>query len=99
MNRKLIHSAFSLVLLAGMSACQSRTDGAEDLSSYVNPFIGTSVKADTEQSFNSMGKTFPGAATPFGMTQVSPNTITGGATTDRDMAISIRLSRDSLSPK
>ena len=78
MNRKFIHSAFSLVLLAGMSACQSRTDGAEDLSSYVNPFIGTSVKADTEQSFNSMGKTFPGAATPFGMTQVSPNTITGG---------------------
>lgn len=78
MNRKFIHSAFSLVLLAGMSACQNSTDGAEDLSSYVNPFIGTSVKADTEQSFNSMGKTFPGAATPFGMTQVSPNTITGG---------------------
>ena len=78
MNRILIHSAFLLVLLAGMSACQNRTDGVEDLSSYVNPFIGTSVKADTEQSFNSMGKTFPGAATPFGMTQVSPNTITGG---------------------
>ena len=78
MNRILIHSAFLLVLLTGMSACQNRTDGVEDLSSYVNPFIGTSVKADTEQSFNSMGKTFPGAATPFGMTQVSPNTITGG---------------------
>ena len=78
MNRILIHSAFLLVLLADMNACQNRTDGVEDLSSYVNPFIGTSVKADTEQSFNSMGKTFPGAATPFGMTQVSPNTITGG---------------------
>lgn len=25
-----------------------------------------------------LGKTFPGATTPFGMVQVSPNTITGG---------------------
>ena len=25
-----------------------------------------------------MGKTFPGAATPFGMVQISPNTVTGG---------------------
>jgi predicted alpha-1,2-mannosidase len=37
---------------------------------YVNPFIGTSKQGD--------GRTIPGAITPFGMVQVSPNTITGG---------------------
>lgn len=48
-------------------------DGA---SRYVNPFIGAST--NTASSYHGLGKTFPGAATPFGMTQVSPNTITGG---------------------
>lgn len=37
---------------------------------YVNPFIGTTT--------GSLGKTFPGAVTPFGLVQLSPNTITGG---------------------
>ena len=35
---------------------------------YVDPFIGT----------GSQGKTFPGATTPAGMVQLSPDTITGG---------------------
>jgi putative alpha-1,2-mannosidase len=42
---------------------------------YVNPFIGATTR---EVQSGGLGKTFPGAATPFGMTQVSPNTITGG---------------------
>ncbi|WFB62231.1 GH92 family glycosyl hydrolase [Sphingobacterium sp. WM] len=45
-------------------------------SRYVNPFIGAST--NTASSVHGLGKTFPGATTPFGMTQVSPNTITGG---------------------
>ncbi len=40
---------------------------------YVNPFVGASTD-DAETP----GKTFPGATVPFGMTQLSPNTITGG---------------------
>lgn len=43
---------------------------------YVNPFIGAST--NTAHSYHGLGKTFPGATTPFGMVQVSPNTITGG---------------------
>jgi predicted alpha-1,2-mannosidase len=35
---------------------------------YIDPFIGTGKQ----------GKTFPGAATPTGMVQLSPDTITGG---------------------
>jgi len=41
---------------------------------YVDPMIGamTTVPGDAG------GKTFPGAATPFGMVQLSPDTVTGG---------------------
>ncbi len=44
----------------------------------VNPFIGASTSISKAGAIHGLGKTFPGAATPFGMVQVSPNTITGG---------------------
>ncbi|HEY1202909.1 MAG TPA: glycoside hydrolase family 92 protein, partial [Niastella sp.] len=46
--------------------------------SYVNPFIGASTNIDKAGASHGLGKTFPGATTPYGMVQVSPNTITGG---------------------
>lgn len=49
---------------------------ADDLAKYVNPFIGATT--NSSHSYHGLGKTFPGATTPFGMVQVSPNTITGG---------------------
>jgi len=45
---------------------------------YINPFIGASTSAAKAGIYHGLGKTFPGAATPFGMVQLSPNTITGG---------------------
>jgi predicted alpha-1,2-mannosidase len=45
---------------------------------YVNPFIGASTSTEAAGVLHGLGKTFPGATTPFGMVQVSPNTITGG---------------------
>ncbi|MGN6416278.1 MAG: GH92 family glycosyl hydrolase [Pseudobacter sp.] len=45
---------------------------------YVNPFIGASTSTGKAGVYHGLGKTFPGAATPFGMVQLSPNTITGG---------------------
>lgn len=45
---------------------------------YVNPFIGASTNEDKAGASHGLGKTFPGATTPYGMVQVSPNTITGG---------------------
>lgn len=50
----------------------------KELADYVNPFIGASTNIDAAGAYHGLGKTFPGAATPFGMVQVSPNTITGG---------------------
>lgn len=45
---------------------------------YVDPFIGASTNMDRAGTYHGLGKTFPGATTPFGMVQISPNTITGG---------------------
>jgi predicted alpha-1,2-mannosidase len=44
----------------------------DDLTGFVNPFIGT----------KKMGHTFPGACVPFGMVQLSPDTDTVGYWTD-----------------
>ena len=63
-----------LILLAAVflsgsilfSGCQNRQK--EDYTRYVNPFIGTG--GDKERGH---GNTFPGAAYPFGMVQLSPD--------------------------
>ncbi len=49
-----------------MFAVASAQKNIEDLTRYVNPFIGT----------NEMGHVFPGACVPFGMVQLSPDTDT-----------------------
>ncbi len=51
---------------------------AQNLSNYVNPLIGASSSVAAAGIYHGLGKTFPGATTPYGMVQVSPNTITGG---------------------
>jgi predicted alpha-1,2-mannosidase len=45
---------------------------------YVNPLIGAVTYAEGSSDHHGFGKTFPGAATPFGLVQLSPDTITGG---------------------
>jgi len=44
---------------------------------YVDPMIGT-VGDEQQTSFHGGGKTHPGACTPGGMVQLSPDTVTGG---------------------
>lgn len=43
----------------------------------IDPMVGT-ISQRNDADFYGLGKTFPGAATPFGMVQLSPDTITGG---------------------
>lgn len=52
-----------LAALNLLAACVSDKHRAEDLSAYVNPFIGTDFT----------GNTYPGAQVPFGMVQLSPD--------------------------
>ena len=48
----------------------------------VDPMIGAVTYPESglrgDETIHGFGKTFPGAATPFGMVQLSPDTITGG---------------------
>ena len=70
------------VRLAGLKVCASlalfglnvpASVQAQPLVDSINPLIGASTSAEYGE-----GKTFPGAATPFGLVQLSPDTITGG---------------------
>lgn len=64
MYRYLIYFAI-LILLCGYTQKEEKQPA-----DYVNPFIGAITSGGN-------GKTIPGACTPFGLVQLSPNTITG----------------------
>lgn len=68
------------LIIVGCASCtlQSHQNGATHVADYVNPFIGASTNTEAAGAYHGLGKTFPGATTPFGAVQVSPNTITGG---------------------
>lgn len=68
------------LIVMGCASCslQSHQHGAPHVADYVNPFIGASTNTEAAGAYHGLGKTFPGATTPFGAVQVSPNTITGG---------------------
>lgn len=72
---KRLFSAISVLTLLLTATLSAREKTHAD---YVNPFIGASTNVDAAGAYHGLGKTFPGAATPYGMVQVSPNTITGG---------------------
>ena len=67
-----------LLLTIAAAACAAGASSAEetDLVDCIDPMIG----AITLEGYggHGLGKTFPGAATPFGTVQLSPDTITGG---------------------
>ncbi len=65
--------------MAVLSSCeQQKTTNEKHVSDYVNPFIGASTSVGDAGVYHGLGKTIPGATSPFGMVQLSPNTITGG---------------------
>jgi len=59
----------ALTLCAADAAAKEMVDG-------INPMIGAITLGG--YGGHGLGKTFPGAATPFGMIQLSPDTVTGG---------------------
>ena len=60
-------SAMMCLLVARASLAADRP-----MVDYINPIIGAGSTGGIK------GKVFPGAATPFGLVQLSPDTITGG---------------------
>ena len=67
---QIVSAALGLLQLCALFASVA---AAKPLVDSINPIIG----ASTSREFGE-GKTFPGAATPFGLVQLSPDTITGG---------------------
>ncbi len=72
---RIMKSVATILLLIIINCCVAQTP---QLANYINPFIGASTSAGKAGIYHGLGKTFPGATTPYGMVQVSPNTITGG---------------------
>ncbi len=77
--RRFSFYCVSILITCGIASCKD-SSGNEVFSpaDYVNPFIGASTNVEDAGAYHGLGKTFPGATTPYGMVQVSPNTITGG---------------------
>lgn len=77
--KKTVLSLGLLVVFGSLFSCKQKQMIEEKrLSDYVNPFIGASTSIGEAGVYHGLGKTIPGATTPFGMVQLSPNTITGG---------------------
>ncbi|MCF7847990.1 MAG: GH92 family glycosyl hydrolase [Kiritimatiellales bacterium] len=51
---------------------------AKEPAEYINPMIGAFAPSGSRLKGKECGRTFPGVATPFGLVQLSPDTITGG---------------------
>lgn len=78
MYKAILTSVVSLCLIATSCTPDVKKTEAFTPSDYVNPFIGASTSVGAAGTYHGLGKTFPGVTTPYGMVQVSPNTITGG---------------------
>src|SRR5687768_8542802 len=77
-NDQMKHFKLFLLLILSVALSAYKNPDKKLPADYVNPFIGASTSADAAGTYHGLGKTFPGATTPYGMVQVSPNTITGG---------------------
>lgn len=64
-------------LISALLAATAWGVGAREPVDEVNPFIGSVTQSKVRKT-ESQGKTFPGAATPYGLVQLSPDSITGG---------------------
>jgi len=72
MTYRLDRRRFLRLSLAGVAATQLRLAHGEtrDAVDAINPLIGASTSVALGE-----GKTFPGVTTPFGMVQLSPDTV------------------------
>ncbi len=70
---KYFYLTVAILLVGSFSGIQ-----AQQPVDYINPMIGAVTYGKKTTDAHGFGKTFPGAATPFGLVQLSPDTFTGG---------------------
>ena len=73
MNRYILSVYFAILFFATPSLGKKKTNA-----DYVNPMIGAFGPSGSTLAGKDCGRTFPGATTPFGLVQLSPDTNTGG---------------------
>ncbi|WP_353128821.1 GH92 family glycosyl hydrolase [Parapedobacter pyrenivorans] len=78
MRMKKIGYCLGIVVFLSSACSEQKQEEKTSPVDFVNPFIGASTSTGAAGVYHGLGKTFPGATTPYGMVQVSPNTITGG---------------------
>ena len=61
-----------------VSGAGEANGGERPLAYLIDPMIGTVASRLDDNNIHGLGKTFPGAAYPFGIVQLSPDTVTGG---------------------
>jgi predicted alpha-1,2-mannosidase len=64
MKAPILLATAALLIGVAVAPAHAAAPASDDLTTLVNPFVGT----------ENFGNTFPGASTPFGMAQVSPDT-------------------------
>ncbi|WP_220764613.1 GH92 family glycosyl hydrolase [Flavobacterium sp. UMI-01] len=74
-QRKWLVTLSALVMV---SCASSQIKNEKPAVDYINPIIGAISYGKMSKDAHGFGKTFPGAATPFGLVQLSPDTFTGG---------------------
>lgn len=68
-----------LILMSCSSNVQKEATVAEkEPVDYIDPIIGAITYGKKSKDAHGFGKTFPGAATPFGLIQLSPDTVSDG---------------------
>ncbi len=75
--RPLLALLTAAALLAGGTVAATgpaTVSGGDDPARWVNPFVGTDASAQDFGTGGGAGNTYPGATTPFGMVQWSPDT-------------------------
>ena len=71
-------SGGKMVLKAAAAALLAIGAQAGEMVDLIDPMVGTITLLPGDNNVHGLGKTFPGAATPFGLVQLSPDTVTGG---------------------
>ncbi len=74
-GKKINYWCYGLIGLLFAACAQQEVKEAVD---YIDPIIGAVTYGKKTRDAHGFGKTFPGAATPFGLVQLSPDTYTGG---------------------
>lgn len=66
-----------IAFLMACCSCMSPNNNIQPVD-FIDPSIGTVTYGEKSKDAHGFGKTFPGATTPFGLVQLSPDTYSGG---------------------